>query len=59
MCYSDNDISYENKAQCMHFPVVCIVFRFFIFKIGIGAGNAWYACTLLVPEMDPFCYGGN
>ena len=37
--------------------MVCIVFLCFIFKISTGADNALYACTLLVKEIDPFCYG--
>ena len=41
----------------MYFLVVCIVCLCFIFKIGTEADNAWYPCTFLVPEIDPFGYG--
>ena len=30
ICYSDSDISYESKAQWLHFLTVCIVFLCFI-----------------------------
>ena len=52
-----SDISYESKAQCLHFLVVCTVFLSFIFKIATGADNPWYPCTLLFLEIVPFCYG--
>ena len=57
ICYSASDISYSSKSQCLHFLGVCIVFLCFIFKIGTGTDNAWYQCTLSVPEIDPFRYG--
>ena len=28
----------------------------FTFKIGTRADNAWYQCTLSVPEIDPFLF---
>ena len=31
----------------------------FIFKIGTGSDNAYYPCTLSVPEIDPFHSGGT
>ena len=55
--YSNSDISYESKAQCLYFLVVCIEFLCFIFKIDTGADNTWYTCTLSVQEIDPFRYG--
>ena len=57
ICYSDRDISYESKAQCLHFLVVYIVNLCLIFKIDTGADNTWYPCTLLVQKLTLFASG--